>query len=448
MKATTRQFDDVRAALQQHQAVTFIGARGTGKTELARQLEEHLRSMQLSVSVVDAANSESATDFNAALAAALKCADSALTLECLPDEERVRLIIDNCESLHDKHWFTVVQEQWRGLLTSEGARGRLGVILFGRPLFQDVAGGKGSPLLNVGPVLRARPLSELEIAHDFGVDASTARAIRRKTGGHPVLTDELVRAIEGDLERLRLVARQFAKEQERYLIRLAEDHTVAGMAVLADVLDSREPVAESALVSAHFGSSFGRGQDCLADLAGSGLIERQADGRCTVGAEVMREASAAKHFLRAPVATIPTGSPGKHAEAATLLYEIENRLRERVASFLGEVDRAWWPNRVGEKIAASAESRRQDEMDTRVAPVEELHPVMYLHLMEVIDIIVSDVNWNQVFRVRLPISREAFREEARVVGAVRLKIAHNRPITDDDLVLLRLAARRMRIIDD
>jgi hypothetical protein len=440
-----REFEDARQALQQHQVVAFIGARGTGKAQLARQLEAHLRSVEVVVVSVDAGKTESAADFNAGLGAALKCSDASLALGCLSADERVRVIVENCEELFDRPWFVVVQEQWRALMSSEEARGRVGAILFGRPRFQDVAGGQGSPLLNIGPVLRARPLTEAEIMADYSVAATVARAVHRKTGGHPRLTEALIGAIDGDVKRLETVSRGFAHDHERYLIRLAEDHTVAGMAMLSDVVEADKPLAESAVISAHFGSAYSRGQECLADLAGSGLVERLVDGTCRLGAAIMRESSAARHFLRAPLAEIPISDAGRHTEAAALLYGVENRLRQKVAECLGEVDRAWWPNRVSDKIAAQAESRRQDEMESLVAPLPEPHPIMYLHITEIFDVIMLDSNWTQVFRVRLPLAKQAVRTEAEMINKIRIKVAHNRPISDDDLLRLEIAARRLGV---
>jgi hypothetical protein len=445
VKASPRQLEEVRERLQQHQAVTFIGARGTGKATLAGGLRVHLKEVGMVVVAIDAGTTDSAADFNAQLAVALRCPDSALTADCLNQDERIRVIVENCEELHDRAWFPVVQEQWRALLTDETARGRVGALLLGRPLFQDVAGGQGSPLLNIGPVLRARPLTENEIAADFDVDLVAARAIRRKTGGHPELTAILIESGGGDIENLGATVSQFVRDNERYLLRLVEDHTLAGMAVLSDVIEANAPVAEAAVIGAHFARAFSRGQDCLADLAGSGLIVRDADGRCSLGAEVIRKAASVRQFLRAPLANVPADRPGRHVEAASLLYAIENRLRARVAEWLGEVDRAWWPNRVGDQPAAHAESRRQDEMESQVAPQDELHPIMYMHLGEVFDVIASELNWEQVFRVRLPVTREAVKEEAEAIGKVRLKVAHNRPIDDDDLGLLERAARRLRL---
>jgi hypothetical protein len=280
---------------------------------------------------------------------------------------------------------------------------------------------------------------------DFDTTEVTARAIKRKTGGHPALTAALAEAIGGDIERLGSAIPQFVRDHERYLLRLVEDHTLAGMAVLSDVIEGSASVAEAALISAHFGRAFSRGHDCLADLAGSGLIFREADGRCSLGAELVRESAPLRQFLRAPVVNVPTGKPGLHAEAASLLYTTENRLRARVAEWLGEVDRTWWPNRVGEQLAALAESRRQSEMESQAAPKEELHPIMYLHLGEVFDVIASEINWEQVFRVRLAMTREALYEEADALGKVRVKAAHNRPIDEDDLGILQRAARRLRL---
>jgi hypothetical protein len=50
--------------------------------------------------------------------------------------------------------------------------------------------------------MTVRPLEVQEIAQAFAVDVTLAKAIHRKTGGHPLLSEKLARATSGELNRL------------------------------------------------------------------------------------------------------------------------------------------------------------------------------------------------------------------------------------------------------
>jgi hypothetical protein len=254
----------------------------------------------------------------------------------------------------------------------------------------------------------------------------------------------LVGFLNGDVARIREVE-DFVTQNERYLLHLAQDHTSAGMGIVADLLETAHALPESTLISAHFGSSYADGQDALGDLQGSGLLLRDSAALCALGAELFRQSRAMRAFVRAPEVAIPTLTPGEHAQAAAVLYGIENRLREFIVDALRVVDRAWWPTRIPVTLVGEAESRRRQEMESPSAPDDEMHPIMYLTLGELVDVMFRAENWDDVFNLRLRRPVEATRAAAQDISAVRNKVAHNRPVAPRDIALAEAAARVLRL---
>lgn len=432
----------VREALRLHPVVALIGARGTGKTLVAESIASGLDSLGVNVVRLDAGLSEGPQALNRPIAAALGCSEADLSAEQMDANLVVRIIVDNCHEFHTRPWWPYLQEQWRALLSTPAARGRVGLLLIGRPLFRHVAGGSGSPLLNIGTTMLVHPLDEQQVVEELTVEPRTAKALLRKTGGHPRLTVKLAEAFDGDLGHLGATVDGFVEQNQRYLMRLAEDHTMGGLAMLADLIAAEDAVAEAALMGAHFGGAFADAEDTLSDLAASGLIVRES-GACAIAADLLKKAAALRTFLRAPDPQIPTTAPDHHESAAALFYVLENRLRETIIDALGAVDRAWWQTRVPPNLIGDAESRRTAEFESAVTPTGESHPVMFLSLGELFDVVLASDNWGQVFRIRMRRSAEVVRAASRDLIAVRNKIAHNRPVSVADLELAQNAAQRL-----
>jgi hypothetical protein len=396
-------------ALSQHQLVVFVGARGTGKTLLLRDVEASLLASGVTVRTLDAESAQSASDLVAPIAEVLQCAEDRLTAAHLPDEQRLRVLVDNCDALHEKSWFPGVQDEWRGLLGEPKARGRVAFLLCGRPLFRRVAEGRGSPLVGIGTFVPSKPLSSSEIEALLGVNEMVAAKVRVKTGGHPQLTRRLVEAIGGDVARLEGGYVDFASSQRRNLLQLIDDHGSATRPVLADLLDAPRgtAVAKSAIMARHFGGAGVLGEDTIDDLAASGLIECSGES-CRLGAEIIRtDRDLRKHLAAPPFAVIDEPS-AEHADAAEYLFRTENRLRQLVGGTLAQVDETWWPSRFTANVVREVEQRRKNEADSPAPASAELHPVAYLTFAELVDSIVEEANWEQVFRVRLGMSRSAF----------------------------------------
>jgi hypothetical protein len=156
---------------------------------------------------------------------------------------------------------------------------------------------------------------------------------------------------------------------------------------------------------------------------------------------------AAGIYIRTPKTAIPTDLPEHHAAAAVSLYLAENRLRALVVDSLMRLDQFWWTARVPEELVVKAESRHRDE-EAATASAEQLHPIMYLSLGEVLEILQYGENWDEVFRLSTGRSRDALGADRDMLIAVRNKVAHNRPVTKSDLDALLLSARRLGLLDE
>jgi hypothetical protein len=440
-----RQTEVIRDLVSKHQIVTVIGARGTGKSRIANQLEEAWQRSGATIVRIDASAISNPAGLDAPLSAALECEPDGLTAKSLPAERVVRIILENCQALHSRPWFSGAQERWRALLSSEAARGRVVALLLGRPLFRQIAGGAGSPLLNLGPIVNTRPLTSEFIREEHGVTADCASAIVRKTGGHPHLSALLVEAIGGDPGRLGDVVPDFVAAHKRYLLQLAEDHTIKGQSMLGDLLDAAHPIPEQALVRAHFGREFTQGIETLGDLIAAGLVWRRDSGDCEIAADLLRNVSALRHLLKTPALSIPIGSPDHLTAAVLLVYRIENALRELVGKRLAEMDSAWWATRVPTALAGEAESRREAEADLLGPEDGRLHPIMYLSLGELFDLIQLEDNWEHVFTFAFAMGRDGVADVGRRLSAVRNRIAHSRPVSQDAIAEMQRCARRLGI---
>lgn len=438
------QTDEVLAALAQHQLVVVIGSRGTGKSCLLEDIGQTLSGRGVAVVKLDAQAAQTANALVAPIAVALGCVEDRLTATAMKDNARLRVLVDNCDALHEKTWFPAVQDEWRGLLGEPAARGRVAFLLCGRPLFRRIAEGRGSPLVGIGTFLPTRPLAVEEVESYLATDRSLAEKVRAKTGGHPQLTRRLLDALDRDVRNLERRYVSFAGSQRRFLLQLIDDHGSAARGVIADILNTPRglSVAESAVLARHYGGAGLIGHDAIDDFAASGLIERTR-GRCQLAAEILRTDRDLHQHLRAPIFSMMSDPSEEFVEVATHLFRIENQLRTFVGEALAQVDDVWWPSRFSPAIVSEADQRRRIEEQSPAPPTTEAHPIAYLSFGELLDAMQEEANWEQVFRVRLGTTREAFAEVARAITAVRNKVAHNRPVGPQDVDVLRHAANRL-----
>jgi hypothetical protein len=434
----THDFERVRDLASRHQVVTVIGARGTGKSCLATDLEEHWSSLGMRVTRIGAQSVSSLEELLDPMSRAVGTPESGSS----HTDAVARIVLDGCEQLHGRPWLTEFQERWRAMLSRAESRGRVGAVLLARPAFRQLAGGDASPLLNLGPVTCVTPMRVEDLGPSLDCGAQDAAVLLRKTGGHPALTLRLWDALEHDCSNLKSVVPRFVEDQWRYLLRLADDHSTAGVAVLRNLLETREAIPEATLLRAHFGTGFAQGLEVLADLTAAGLIGRDQEGRYRLSADILRGSAAIRAGLRAPDIVIPTGAGQPFNEAARLLFHLENQLRSVVAQELQEIDSAWWPARFPPELVASAESRRLAERESPVSSDAELHPILYVTLGELTGAIREKQNWT-VLSVALGVSGGSFDECMRIVSLVRNKVAHCRELVDSDLVVLRRAAANL-----
>jgi hypothetical protein len=238
----------------------------------------------------------------------------------------------------------------------------------------------------------------------------------------------------------------FISAQEHYLIKLAEDHSVAALGLLADIIRSNGAVAQTTLVSSHFGDAYYEGQEAVKDLVASGLVRREGEG-VTLSAELLRAVRSVREYIRVPAFEVPAADSRCLSDAAWMLYEAENALRKLIIETLGALDAAWWPGRVPAEFAAAAELRRRAEFDSSAVPDHDFHPIMYLTLGELFEIVLSSENWEHAFSVALRRTAAMTRDAAGDMLAVRNKVAHSRPVSASDVSLLASSARRLHLIE-
>jgi hypothetical protein len=340
-----------------------------------------------------------------------------------------------------------MQDEWRSLLASDGARGRVSLVLSGRPRLREILGGEGSPLLNLGLPVRLNGMDARNIESRFGASQQMALMVQQKTGGHPVLAHRLIERLEGDVKNIGQATDRLIDESHDYIARLIEDHGLAARSVLGHLAQAGSSVDERVLLSTHFGSRYAHGLELVKDLTSTGLIVAELEPapkhlgpqpmeidlgansrKYALGAEILRDHRILR-VLTGPPVRMPVDDSGSHPQVAALLYRFENALREAISDSLSEVDSNWWATRVPDREASAvAELLLQEEVEAGLAPPKP-HAIMYLTLAELEQIIIARDNWDEVFVHRFRLSREMFEGTVRAIGRIRNKVAHNRPVT-------------------
>ena len=432
----------MRDLVARHQVVTIIGARGTGKTTIINDLLADWQRTETSVLALDGRSLVAEEDIAAPLAEALGCLPD--RLDAASFDGVLRLVVDSCDALVDRGWLATFQERLRALLATPSARGRVVVVLLGRPQFRSLAGGAASPLLNLGPVATTRPLTASEIAESFEVHPSVAGLARDLTGGHPALTRMLFEYPHESPDELAQFLDEFVKANQRYLLHLVEDHSVAATDALGSLLADGTAVNRAVLIGRHFGQGISTsGIEALSDLEASGLVSTDGDDCVAVSARLLNVGNLSS-FLHSPTPEVPAGpASDEFSRACALLWWYENRLREAVVESLAPADPAWWPSLIPPEIATGAEARRSNEMAGPVPSTDRGHPILFVSLAELFQIIQARNNWREIFRVALGRTATVVEEAGRVMTAVRNKVAHNRPLSANDVAQLSAAAARL-----
>jgi len=435
---------EVATALSSNQIAVVIGARGTGKSPCSEDLDAEWQGLGIRTLRLDASAARFPEDLNAPLAEILRCEPNNLTAEHLGENEIVRVLVDRCDALFDQSWVGEWQEQWRALFTSQEALGRLAAVLFGRPLFRQIAGGDASPLLNAGRVLTVTPLQPTELEAIYGFDSQLAAAVKKKTGGHPTLTAKLAECLK-DTKNFKHVIRAVLRTEREYVIRLVQDHSVAAQALLGELLQSRSAVHESALIQCHFEGAHADGVEALEDLCACGLLKRSGARDYTVGADLLRNVDGLQEIATTPSVSIPSYDAEIMDACWRCLFLSENQLRWFVAERLRAVDDAWWLLHVPPEVRGAAEGRKKGEVIIAASEEGQRHPLMYLTLSELFELIFA--NWDRIFGAAFsPLSKGAVQEMAAKVEVIRNRLAHSRPVYEDQLREFETLVSRLRLL--
>jgi hypothetical protein len=185
--------------------------------------------------------------------------------------------------------------------------------------------------------------------------------------------------------------------------------------------------------------------DALNDLVGCGLITRDQSRRCVLAARLIADCPGLRPYLRVPEVRIPVDEPLDHARASELLYTIENAMRQQVVARLTAADDLWWSNRVPAQLIIDAEGRRRSEAESG-ATAGAFHPIMFLTLGELFDVMLERRNWEEVFQLTTGMTREALESHRRLIVAVRNKVAHSRPVPPDDVAAMRRSAAQVGLL--
>jgi hypothetical protein len=385
-------------------------------------------------------------DLNYPLAEMIGCEPTNLVPPRDENASPMRVVVDRCDCLFDKPWVDRWQEQWRALLTAPDSQGRLAAVLFGRPLFREIAGGDASPLLNVSRVVTVEPLREDEVRQAHDLTDAGARVVIEKTGGHPRISHLFAQILTAKSGSFKQAVKSFEKNHRSYLVETIQDHPVGGQAILSDLLKARSPIHETSLIRLHFADADADGRTAIEDLCASGLVRRDGSGDCSIRADLLRDVAGIAEVVSSPKMEVPNYDSKLMDAAWRCLFFSENALRKLAADRLGEINPAWWILDVPPRVRAAAEGRRKG--DGMVAAIDEpsIHPVMYLTVNELFEIILT--RWDRVFAsVFHPLSEDAFRESARDFETVRNRLAHSRPITPEQLTAFELPAKRLGLID-
>ena len=146
----------------------------------------------------------------------------------------------------------------------------------------------------------------------------------------------------------------------------------------------------------------------------------------------------------APVRT-DGGQVGQYdPQYASLLGEIENRLRDLIETELRRIEgEAWLLRRVHGDLRRKWQDRKAVEHELRGDSFPLLY---YADFMELMHIICEGKNWKQALE-RLFVSKQDFQISMQRLAPVRNAIGHNRPLVrSDQLILLAEGTRILRAL--
>lgn len=96
-------------------------------------------------------------------------------------------------------------------------------------------------------------------------------------------------------------------------------------------------------------------------------------------------------------------------------------------------------------MRAAAEGRKKGEAIIAASDQRPRHPLMYLTLSELFELIFG--HWGRIFGAEFaPLSKAAVQEMATKVEAIRNRLAHSRPVSEDQLREFEMLANRLGLL--
>jgi ATP-dependent Lon protease len=132
-------------------------------------------------------------------------------------------------------------------------------------------------------------------------------------------------------------------------------------------------------------------------------------------------------------ADILQAGEGSSNEVHMILSEVENNIRNCIEERLERISANWWGERVPPDVRQKAEERKMKERGS-------FHPIHYVDFPDYLKIITRKDNWREAFST-------VFRDQAIIIAKIRElepirnAIAHNRPLTSEEIEKLKLLAR-------
>lgn len=128
-------------------------------------------------------------------------------------------------------------------------------------------------------------------------------------------------------------------------------------------------------------------------------------------------------------------------EGYGILFQLENDLRDFVISQLFEEFGAQWPRRVDQRIIDRCRGLKTKELESGWFPSEDLPDLAYSFFPDLKRII--DDNWAAIFH-RYFKPKGIFTGYFEALESIRNRIAHNRPLNDQEIDQLDLFASQFR----
>lgn len=140
----------------------------------------------------------------------------------------------------------------------------------------------------------------------------------------------------------------------------------------------------------------------------------------------------------------PIAVPERNLEAYTLLFQIENALRECIIAALNQaVGGLWHKERLPPDVLEKYRDGVAYERKCRWVHLAPHHPLYYVDFPDLRKVIESERNWREAFA---PIfsRKDILAASLSEVEVVRNRVAHNRILMDDDVQIVRAAHQAIR----